>query len=127
MPLFITPITAAVLVVLYVKLTFAVINIRRRDKATLGDQGNPALLKAIRSHANLTEWAPLALILLAMLELNGAPSWLVAVPAVVFVIGRFIHPIGINDENKATFKRRVQGMQLTILAVIAMAVLNVDR
>jgi len=125
MLLIVTPITAAALVVLYVQLTLGVINIRRRDRISLGDAGNEDLLKATRAHANLIEWAPIALILVAILEFNSAPIWLCALPAAAFVLGRVLHPLGIITTEREQFKKRVLGMQLTIYSVMALAALNV--
>jgi len=125
MLLIVTPLTAAALVVLYVRLTLGVVKIRRREKVSLGDAGNEELLKAMRAQGNLTEWAPIALILLTVLELNSAPIWVCAVPAVAFVLGRFLHPQGIVSSGSEQFKKRVLGMQLSIYSVIALGAINV--
>jgi len=125
MLLIITPLMAAALVVIYVRLTLDVINIRRRDRVSLGDAGNDDLLKAMRAQANLTEWAPIAIILVGVLEINAAPIWLCALPAITFLAGRVLHPQGIVSSKKENFKKRVLGMQLTIYSVMALAALNI--
>jgi len=125
MILVITPITAAALAALYVQLALAVIHIRHRDKVSLGNTGNDQLEKAVRAHANLTEWAPIGLILIAILEFNAAPAWICAPPAIVFVAGRTLHPKGLQSNDKKTLSRRALAMRLTAYAVIALAVLNV--
>ena len=44
---------------------------RGRSKTLLGEGDSSALLQAIRSHGNLVEYAPLAMIMLGLLEISG--------------------------------------------------------
>ncbi len=125
MILIVTPLTAAALTILYVRLALDVIAIRKREKIGLGSNGNEILERTCRAHANLTEWAPIGLLLIAVLEMNGAPYWLVALPAIAFVAGRALHPKGLTSLETDAFKQRVLGMQLTIYATIALACLNI--
>lgn len=125
MTLIITPLAAAALVFLYVRLTLGIVAIRHRDRVALGDGGNESLQKSIRAHGNLTEWAPLALVLLAMLEINKAPVWIPAILATAFVAGRIVHPKGIVSTGANALKMRVLGMRLTISSVIVMTASNV--
>lgn len=48
---------------------------RQKHQISTGGGDVPQLFKAIRVHANLIENAPLALILLLGIELQGAPGW----------------------------------------------------
>jgi len=122
--LLVTAIAASVLGFLYVKLSWNVIGFRRKYKVSVGDGGEEELLRAIRIQANLVEYTPIALILLACLELNKAPWWVVALLAIVFVTGRFLHPMGMKDAT-SSFKPRVRGMQLTIVSIVALGVGNI--
>jgi uncharacterized membrane protein YecN with MAPEG domain len=63
---------AALLALLIVWLSLRVIKLRRTKKVRLGDGGEPELQTAIRAQGNATEYIPISLILLALLELNGA-------------------------------------------------------
>lgn len=121
--LLVTAITASILGLLYVKLSLNVIGYRRKHGVSIGDGGEEKLLRAIRTHANLAEYAPLALILLACLELNHAPWWITSLLATAFVIGRLLHPMGMKTA-KASLQPRVRGMQLTLLALLALGVAN---
>ncbi len=119
----VTAIAASILGFLYVKLSLNVISYRRKRGVSVGDGGQDDLLRAIRTQANLAEYAPIALILLACLELNHAPWWVTSLLAAAFVIGRLLHPIGMKSSASA-LQPRVRGMQLTLLALIALGVAN---
>jgi uncharacterized membrane protein YecN with MAPEG domain len=62
--LLITSIVAGLLSLILIKLSFAVINLRRENKVSLGSGGNDALERAIRAQANFTEYVPTGLILI---------------------------------------------------------------
>jgi uncharacterized protein len=121
--LLVTSIIAAVLTILFVKLSFAVIGLRRKNKISLGSGGHEDLERAIRAQGNFAEYVPLGIILIACLELNGAPWWLVLAPGTTLIIGRAIHAEGIH-ELPPNFSKRVLGMQFTLNTLIALIVLN---
>jgi uncharacterized membrane protein YecN with MAPEG domain len=89
--LLMTSIIAAILTIIFVKLSFAVIGLRRKNKVGLGSGGYDDLERAIRAQGNFAEYVPIGLILIACLELNGAPWWLVILPGIALIIGRLIH------------------------------------
>jgi len=124
MILIVTPLAAAALTILYVRLALNVISIRKRENISLGSAGNDSLEKTCRAHANLTEWAPIGLILIAILEINGAPFWLCLIPAITFIAGHTLHPRGLTGDGPTALKQRVQGMQLTIFSTIALSAIN---
>lgn len=121
--LLITSIIAAILTIIFIKLSFAVIGLRRKNKVGLGSGGHEDLERAIRTQANFAEYIPLGVILIACLELNGAPWWLVAIPGVSLIIGRLIHAKGMNTPPP-DFSKRVLGMKFTFFTLIALAALN---
>ncbi|MBU3592896.1 MAPEG family protein [Polynucleobacter sp. 71A-WALBACH] len=122
--LLMTSIIAAILTIIFVKLSFAVIGLRRKNKVGLGSGGYDDLERAIRAQGNFAEYVPIGLILIACLELNGAPSWLVILPGIALIIGRLIHAKGIN-EPPPNFSSRVLGMKFTFGTLITLAILNV--
>lgn len=81
----------------------------------LGTQGSDLLLARSRSHTSFAEYAPFVLILIAAIELAEGPSlWLAAV-ALVFLLGRIAHPLGMEGRFK-------QGRYLgTLTALLALA------
>jgi uncharacterized membrane protein YecN with MAPEG domain len=121
--LIVTSIIAAVLTAIFIRLSFNVIGLRRKNKVGLGSGGNEDLERAIRAQGNFAEYVPFGLILLACLELNGAVWWLVAIPGVALIIGRLIHAIGINTPPP-DFSKRVLGMKFTFITLMALVGLN---
>ncbi len=121
--LLITSIIAAVLTIIFIKLSFAVIGLRRKNKVGLGNGGNEDLERAIRAQGNFAEYVPFGIILIACLELNGAPWWLVVIPGITLIIGRLIHAKGINTPPP-DFSNRVLGMKFTFYTLITLVVLN---
>ena len=121
--LLITSIIASALTIILIKLSFAVIGLRRKNKVGLGSGGHAELERAIRAQGNFTEYVPFGIILIACLELNAAPGWLVAIPGITLIIGRLIHAVGIN-EPPPNFSKRVLGMKLTFGTLITLVILN---
>jgi len=121
--LYITTISATVLGTLLVMLTLKVVALRRSEKISVGDGDNKELLKAIRAQGNLTEFAPVGLILIACAEYNGVPDILLALIALAFVVGRIIHPVGMRDGS--SFALRVRGMQLTLVSILVLGAVNI--
>ena len=121
--LLVTSIIAAVLTAIFIRLSFAVIGLRKKNKVGLGSGGHEDLERAIRAHGNFAEYVPFGIILIACLELNGAPWWLVALPGITLIIGRLIHAKGINVPPP-DFSKRILGMKLTFVTLMALIVLN---
>ena len=121
--LLITSIIAALLTIIFIKLSFAVIGLRRKNKVGLGSGGHEDLERAIRAQGNFAEYVPFGLILIACLELNGAPALLVLIPGIALIIGRLIHAIGINTPPP-DFSKRVLGMKFTFYTLITLVALN---
>lgn len=121
--LLVTSIIASLLTILFVKLSFAVIGLRRKNKVGLGNGGHADLERAIRAQGNFAEYVPFGIILLACLELNRAPWWLVAIPGAALIIGRLIHAVGIN-QPPPNFSKRVLGMKFTFNTLITLVILN---
>ena len=122
--LLVTSIIAAVLAIIFIKLSFTVIGLRRKNKVGLGSGGHEDLERAIRTQGNFAEYVPIGIILIACLELNGAPWWLVVIPGIALIIGRLIHATGMNTPPP-DFSRRVLGMKFTFLTLVVLIVLNV--
>ena len=126
----ITPLYVSFLALMFVALSVRVIAARRSAAVGLGDGGNRALLRRVRAHANFAEYVPLAVILMALLELQNAPAWIVHLLGVTLICGRAIHAYGVGrDPERLRF--RVIGMALTFtvlvlgaLATLGMAVLE---
>ena len=118
----ITSLYASLSALLIVRLSISVIKLRRINRIRVGDGGNEELQLAIRTHANAVEYIPIALLLLLMLELNGAPKILIHIFGATLIIGRIIHAMGVPAKN---LQKRILGMQITIYLLIGLAVLNI--
>ena len=121
--LIVTSLVAAVLTAIFIKLSFEVISLRKKNRVGLGSGGHEDLERAIRAQGNFAEYVPFGIILMACLELNGAPWWLVAIPGVALIIGRLIHAVGINTPPP-DFSKRVLGMKLTFATLLALVAFN---
>jgi uncharacterized membrane protein YecN with MAPEG domain len=118
----ITSLYASLSALLIVRLSISVIKLRRINRIRVGDGGNEELQLAIRTHANAVEYIPIALFLLLMLELNGAPKILIHIFGATLIIGRIIHAMGVPAKN---LQKRILGMQITIYLLIGLAILNI--
>jgi len=117
----VSSIYAGMLALLIVWLSLNVIKLRRANKVKLGDGGVPLLQYAIRAHANATEYIPITLILLIILELNGANRVFVHFGGIAIAIGRVLHAKGLLSDS---LPHRVLGMQFTIFTIIVLALSN---
>jgi uncharacterized membrane protein YecN with MAPEG domain len=117
----ITSIYAALISFLIVWLSLNVIKIRQSAQVVLGDGGNPELKAAIRSQGNATEYIPISLILLLLLELSKGHWSLLHIGGVVLLTGRLIHARGLLTGN---IQLRVLGMQMTLFNIIYLAIAN---
>ncbi|NOC44048.1 MAPEG family protein [Ruegeria sp. HKCCD7559] len=119
----ITPIYAALIAILYVALSLKVILQRRSDKISVGDGGSKLMIKAIRTHSNCAEYAPIALLLIAMVELQGAGGLLLHILGLMLLAGRLLHAYGFGRTPQIVILRQA-GMSLTFLAILVAAIAN---
>ncbi len=111
---------AGILGFIYVGLTFLVIQIRRKDKVSLGDGGNEILNKRIRAHGNFMEYVPIALVLIFLAEWEGAPDLIVHILGLALIAGRLLHAAALLEVKTAVPEARKVGMIVTV-ATIAIA------
>jgi len=122
MMLTITPIYAALNIMLAVALTYLVVHHRIENQVAMGDGGHTELGRAIRAHGNLSENAPFALLLLAMVEWNGLPGWQVHALAGAFTVARLAHAYGVLT---ATMTPRSMGALFTTIVLTVLSGLAV--
>jgi hypothetical protein len=124
MPVPITALYAALQGIVMLALLIPLGRLRSRTNVSLYDGGNPELAVAIRRHANWTEYVPFALLLMALLELNGAPAGLLHGLGIALLAGRISHPFGMD----ATVMRRPArgigaGVTMLVITVAVVALL----
>jgi uncharacterized membrane protein YecN with MAPEG domain len=117
----VTSLYAALLGLLLVALSLRVIGLRRANRVSLGDGDLPALRDAIRAQGNASEYIPLSLVLLLVLELGGAPAVLIHTAGTALLAGRLLHAAGLLRQQ---FRYRVLGMQFTLFTLIGLAAIN---
>jgi len=103
MSLHVTSFTAALFALMIVPLSFQITIRRFKVRARIGDAGDETLRRRIRAHGNFIEYAPLALIVLGLVEGQGAPSLLVWPLAIAFLASRAAHAIGMLYASTPTF------------------------
>lgn len=118
----ITALYASLCALLIVKLSLGVIAVRRKHKIGLGDGGNDELQAAIRAQGNATEYIPITLILMFLLENIVVYNWIIHLAGITLLTGRIIHAIGIKIQD---IKKRVLGMKITLYLIIALSILNI--
>ncbi len=122
MPL-ITLFFASLLVLLNLALMVRVTLHRRARQIGLGSGGDPQLQQRIRAHANFIEQAPLALLVLMMLELAQLTPVAIWILGAMLLAGRVLHAIGLSGSAGYSFGR-FTGTLLSWAMLLASAVLG---
>ncbi|MEE9389031.1 MAG: MAPEG family protein [Paracoccaceae bacterium] len=120
----VSPIYGGLLALLTIYLSVRVSLARREHKISVGDGDNPALIKAIRTHANSIEYIPLGIILLILLELQNGEPWLVHLSGLALLFGRVLHAYGLGRQPQF-IPGRVYGAYLTLFAITGAALANI--
>ncbi|PHM27733.1 MAPEG family protein [Xenorhabdus budapestensis] len=107
---------------LVIKLSFDVIKLRTQYRVTSGDGGFYELQTAIRIHGNAVEYIPISLLLLLIMEMNGAAVWMLHICGILLLAGRLLHYYGLHHRE---FRWRRMGMAATFMSMIIMIVANI--
>ncbi|MEM1021266.1 MAG: MAPEG family protein [Pseudomonadota bacterium] len=118
LPITMTLVAVCALILCWLK--FRTIGMRTKYQASMGDADKPDLQIAIRSHGNFTENAPIAIILVGLLEFSGAPQVLVGALAAAFVVARLLHPLGMTKQPPNV--PRVAGVVMTTAVFVVGAI-----
>jgi uncharacterized membrane protein YecN with MAPEG domain len=113
----ITPLYAAPIAALFIALSIRIIVYRRTHKLGLGDAGDKSLMKRMRAQANCAEYAPFALVLMLLVELQDAPAPVVHTIGALLLLGRALHGYGFST-SPPIMTLRVAGTALTLLSYI---------
>lgn len=118
-----TPLFAALLGLIYMRLTLAVPRLRIKYKVGIGDGGHDDLARAIRVHANFAEHVPLTLLLLLMVELQGFSDWILVTLGFALVAARAGHAYGLSRSSGRS-PGRFWGTVVTLLVLLAAIILT---
>ena len=91
--------------------------IRQRAKVSIGDGGDPRLIRVMRGHANAIEIVPVALILLLLLALLDAPAWAMHALGLALTVGRVLHALHFTAADAPGWQRGV-GFGLSALVLL---------
>jgi uncharacterized membrane protein YecN with MAPEG domain len=116
----ITLLFTALHILLMLLLAYRVVGHRRVAKVGIGTGGDYRLERKVRAHANFIEYVPMALLMLALLEIAGlAAVWLWALGGTLLV-ARLLHATGLSKKSGYSVGR-FHGTLLTWLVLAAMA------
>lgn len=114
-PVPLTLLFAGICALMQCALTAWVVVRRRQARVSFLDGGDKQLLRRIRAHGNFTETVPMALLLMALLELGGlGATWLTAFGCAL-IVGRMLHAASLLTNN--AMWSRASGMMLTVAVI----------
>ena len=118
----VTGLYAGVLALFMVALALRVIRNRVRAKVGLFDGGDEGLGRAMRVHGNFIEYVPMALILMALVEINGAPAWALHAWGGGIIVSRLFHAYGLTTSSSRSLGRTL-GMVLVWAVIISLSLM----
>ena len=118
-----TALWAGLLALVYVPLAMRIVPLRREHRVSLLDGGHADLATAMRAHGNFAENVPLALVLMALLELNGLPSWALNGLGITLTVSRLLHWRGLRPDRATP--ARIIAMVLTWMVFLAAGLMAV--
>ncbi len=120
-------VTASALTLIHLWLAFRVSQRRMAAKVMIGDEGDRLLLARQRAHANNAEYAPFAVILVALIELARGPSLTLWVLAALFVVARLAHGFGMVRPTPNPLRAGGIGVTWVVLVVLAIWGVGIAR
>jgi uncharacterized membrane protein YecN with MAPEG domain len=117
----VTLFTAGVLGLLFILLSYRVVQVRQSAQVELGDGGDTLLLARIRAHANFAEYVPICLVLIGAVEISyeDAPLGL-WVAGLALIAVRIAHAIGMA--TRGANLARIIGITGTWLVLAALSI-----
>ena len=97
-------------------LSIRVVATRVKKEIEFGDGGDTAMLQTIRVQGNNAEYTALTLVIIALIEMLGAPVWALYTLGGGLTVGRLLHAQGLSSTTGPSFGR-VAGQILTFLAL----------
>lgn len=117
---------AALHVLLYLALSLRVALHRKTRRIGIGTGGDAVLARKVRVHGNFGEYVPLALLMLALLELAAVATPLLWGFGIALLLARVLHAIGLGG-SAGYSAGRFGGALLTFATLLAMAVVGIWR
>ena len=115
----VTPVYAGLLALLFLVLSWRVILFRRRG-ISLGDGGDPKMLRLIRGHANFAEYVPLILLMMGFLEVGHSSIYILHALGITLLVARLLHGYALSFTDRLRFGRTWgAGLTFAVLGVSA--------
>ncbi len=95
----ITALYAALMVAIMVWLGWGIGAMRGKTQISIGFGDSKELAEAGRRYGNFTEHVPMALVLMAIVELNGGHGVFLHIVGALLVLSRIAHPLGLHYDN----------------------------
>lgn len=112
---------AGIFGILLIVLSLRVSMVRRGARVALGDGENEVLRRRIRAHGNFVEFAPIALLLLALAEHTGMGSLFIHLFGLVLLAARIAHAYGISQAKEVFIFRMVGTIAtLSVIAILSL-------
>jgi uncharacterized membrane protein YecN with MAPEG domain len=115
----VTSLYAGLLGLMAIAVAFPAGTMRGKLDIPLGDGGNRDLLLAMRRHANFAEWVPIALIVIALLEMDGVTKVAIHSLGAGLVFVRACHALGLRRDSMSGAGRFVGAMGTVLVVVVA--------
>lgn len=109
---------AGINILILLVLAVRVPGARTKHRVSLGDGGNPEVLRAVRAHGNAAEYIPAGIVGLTLLALfdPAVPPWLFHACGLTLTIGRAAHAVGLSAGEMNI--GRMAGTLLTFIAYV---------
>lgn len=91
----VTSVTAAIAALMLIALSVPVSLRRAKVRAVSGDAGDATLQRLIRAQGNFIEYAPMGLILLALVEVGVTSATMLWTIGILLIAGRGLHALGM--------------------------------
>jgi uncharacterized membrane protein YecN with MAPEG domain len=122
--LIISSIFSSIMALIYTKLSFKIISLRREFKIAIGDQNNEKLMRAISAQSNFFFYSLIFLLLIFFLEVNGFNKIILLIFSIIFLSARILHFQTISQVNE-NIKNRIIAMKITFISIIFLTIFNI--
>lgn len=95
---------------------------RMKLRISMLDGGNPEMADVIRRHGNFAEHVPFALLLIGIVEVNGASATLIHALGATLTFARVCHPLGLRHDRLTHPLRAVGAFGTFFVMLIAAGV-----
>lgn len=121
MDLIITGLYAGIMIIFALVLSAYAGSFRGKtgNSILFGEPPNMELAERVRIHQNFLEYVPMALIVMGLLEFNGASSTFLHVFGIVLIIARIAHAVGLKHDNMGHIGRFIGAAGTALMSFVA--------